>query len=140
MEALKLRTADHNRVRGLFARFSAAEESGDVATMATLVQQIDVELDVHADIEETVFYPWARDLSREIADVVDEGIEEHGRHRGRALQVDLVAGADVGDRFLRADDPHPRRPQCPVSSRCFATNAAAWARRSRFSLERIELT
>ena len=28
----------------------------------------------------------------------------------------------------------------PRSSRCLATNAAAWARRSRFSLARIELT
>jgi hemerythrin-like domain-containing protein len=77
MDALKLLTADHNRVRGLFARFTAAEESGDVGTMAELMHEIDVEIEVHADIEETVFYPWARDLSGEIADVVDEGIEEH---------------------------------------------------------------
>jgi hemerythrin-like domain-containing protein len=77
MDALKLLTADHNRVRGLFARFTAAEEAGDVATMATLAQQVEVELDVHTDIEETVFYPWARGLSEEIAEVVDEGVEEH---------------------------------------------------------------
>jgi hemerythrin-like domain-containing protein len=77
MDALKLLTADHNRVRGLFARFTAAEEAGDVATMATLAQRIEVELDVHTDIEETVFYPWARGLSEEIAEVVDEGVEEH---------------------------------------------------------------
>ena len=28
----------------------------------------------------------------------------------------------------------------PRSKRCFATNAAAWARRSRLSFDRIELT
>jgi hemerythrin superfamily protein len=77
MDALKLLTADHNRVRGLFARFSSAEESGDTEAMAALVEEIDRELEVHTDIEETVFYPWARDLSDEIGDVVDEGLEEH---------------------------------------------------------------
>jgi hemerythrin superfamily protein len=77
MDALTLLTADHNRVRGLFARFADAEESGDVTEMAELARTIDEELTVHADIEETVFYPWAHRLSDDIADVVDEGIEEH---------------------------------------------------------------
>jgi hemerythrin superfamily protein len=77
MDALTLLTADHNRVRGLFARFQEAEKSGDVAEMADLAHTIDVELTVHTDIEETVFYPWAHGLSGDIAEVVDEGIEEH---------------------------------------------------------------
>ena len=33
MDALSLLIADHNRVRGLFARFQAAEEDKDAATM-----------------------------------------------------------------------------------------------------------
>ena len=77
MDALTLLTADHNRVRGLFARFSGAKESDDTATMAELAEIIHHELDVHTTIEEDVFYPWARDLSDEIAEVVDEGVEEH---------------------------------------------------------------
>ena len=96
MDALKLLTADHNRVRGLFARFTTAEEAGDVGTMTTLMQEIDLELEVHTDIEETVFYPWARDLSEEIAEVVDEGIEEH--HVVKVLQGemrDLAPGDDA---------------------------------------------
>ncbi|HKY67200.1 MAG TPA: hemerythrin domain-containing protein [Acidimicrobiales bacterium] len=77
MDALALLTADHNRVRGLFARFTAAKEAEDEATMAELAAVIDRELDVHTTIEEEVFYPWARGLSEEIAEVVDEGMEEH---------------------------------------------------------------
>ena len=38
---------------------------------------IDRELEVHTTIEEEVFYPWARDLSEEIAEVIDEGVQEH---------------------------------------------------------------
>ena len=87
MDALKLLTADHNRVRGLFARFSTAEESGDTRAMATLMDEIDLELDVHTDIEETVFYPWARDLSDEIGDVIDEGLEEH--HVAKVLMNEI---------------------------------------------------
>jgi hemerythrin superfamily protein len=96
MEALKLLTADHNRVRGLFTRFRSAEESGDTETMASLYPEIDHELEVHTDIEETVFYPWAHGLSEDIADVVDEGIEEH--HVAKVLQGeirDLSPGDDT---------------------------------------------
>jgi hemerythrin-like domain-containing protein len=96
MDALKLLTADHNRVRGLFTRFRSAEESGDTETMASLYPEIDHELEVHTDIEETVFYPWAHGLSEDIADVVDEGIEEH--HVAKVLQGeirDLSPGDDT---------------------------------------------
>ena len=58
MDALTLLTADHNRVRGLFARFTSAKEAEDTATMRKLATLIDRELDVHTTIEEEVFYPW----------------------------------------------------------------------------------
>jgi hemerythrin superfamily protein len=95
MDGLKLLVADHNRVRGLFARFQAAEEAGDVDAMATLVEQVSRELAVHTDIEEQVFYPWARQLSEDIAATVDEGVEEH--HVAKVLLgeiEDLPAGQD----------------------------------------------
>ncbi len=95
MDALKLLIADHNRVRGLFTRFTNAEEAGDVDAMASLAREIDRELTVHADIEEVVFYPWARKLSDEIAETVDEGLEEH--HVAKVLLgeiADLPAGED----------------------------------------------
>ncbi len=94
MDGLTLLIADHNRVRGVFARFQEAEKSGEVAEMADLAGTIDTELTVHTDIEETVFYPWAHRLSGDIAEVVDEGIEEH--HVVKTL-LDEIRDLEPGD-------------------------------------------
>ena len=77
MDALKLLTADHNRVRGLFKRFKDAEEKDDSGTMAEVSPKILEELEVHTTIEEEIFYPTVRRGSEEIEDLVKEGIEEH---------------------------------------------------------------
>ncbi|MCU1599404.1 MAG: hypothetical protein JWO22_113 [Frankiales bacterium] len=77
MDAIALLTADHNRVRGLFARFDAAKDADDTAAMVALGQEIFTELTVHTAIEEETFYPWASGLSDEIKETIDEGIQEH---------------------------------------------------------------
>jgi hemerythrin superfamily protein len=76
MDALELLIADHNRVRGLFTRFQAAEGSND-GEAARLAATIFEELEVHTKIEEEVFYPAVSSLNDEIHDLVTEGIEEH---------------------------------------------------------------
>jgi hemerythrin superfamily protein len=76
MDALELLTADHNRVRGLFTRFQAAEGSDD-GEAAQLAATIFSELEVHTKIEEEIFYPTISSLNDEIHDLVAEGIEEH---------------------------------------------------------------
>jgi len=75
MDGLKLLIADHNRFRGVFARYQVAEEAGEREAMARLVREMDRELTVLTDIEETVFYPWARRLSDDIEATVEEGVE-----------------------------------------------------------------
>ena len=75
MDAVSLLTADHNRVRGLFARFQAAEEAGDTEQMLELAGKIIVDLEVHATIEEEIFYPAVQGADEELKDSVDEGIE-----------------------------------------------------------------
>lgn len=77
MDALTLLTADHNRVRGLFARFQAAHESDDLTTAAELATKIFNELEVHTTIEEEILYP-AVDVNDELHDMVVEALEEHG--------------------------------------------------------------
>jgi hemerythrin superfamily protein len=89
MEALDLLTADHNRVRGLFTRFRAAEEAGRITEMTALAEQIIVELDVHATIEEELFYPAVRTQSDSLKDDVAEGVEEH--HLVKVLISEIVA-------------------------------------------------
>jgi hemerythrin superfamily protein len=76
MDALELLIADHNRVRGLFTRFQAAEGESD-RDMTELADLIFRELEVHTAIEEQVFYPTVTKLNDEIHELVTEGIEEH---------------------------------------------------------------
>ncbi|MEY2569905.1 MAG: hypothetical protein QOE63_255 [Acidimicrobiaceae bacterium] len=96
MDALELLTADHNRVRGLFARYKDAAEAKQTEKAAALVTEIFVELEVHTTIEEELFYPWAHDLADEIGATIDEGIEEH--HVVKVLMEEineLDAGSDT---------------------------------------------
>lgn len=96
MDALALLTADHNRVRGLFARFTAAHDADDTGEMATLATEILTELDVHTEIEEQIFYPAISDASADIREVVTEGVEEHHvvKHLSREVQ-ELPPGDEV---------------------------------------------
>ena len=94
MDALSLLTADHNRVRGLFTRFQAAEEEKDTETMMDLAAKIIVELEVHTTIEEEIFYPEIKSANEEIKDVVDEGVEEH--HVAKTL-IEEVKGLTPDD-------------------------------------------
>ena len=87
MDALSLLTADHNRVRGLFARFQAAEETGDAAQMAELSDKIITELEVHTQIEEQIFYPAVNGADEELHDSVAEGFEEH--HVAKTLIAEI---------------------------------------------------
>jgi len=77
MDALDVLIADHNRVRGLFTRAKEAQDKHDLTTLQTLATEIFEELEVHTTIEEEIFYPWAHDLSEEVGEMIDEGVEEH---------------------------------------------------------------
>jgi hemerythrin superfamily protein len=94
VDAIELLTADHNRVRGLFTRFKAAHEAEDTETCAVLAGQIFTELQVHTTIEEEIFYPETRELSSEISEAIDEGLEEH--HVAKTL-MEEAAQLDPSD-------------------------------------------
>ena len=95
MNALDLLIADHNRVRGLFARFNAAKEAEDTGAMVALAAKIFEELTVHTTIEEEIFYPGVRDASEDISETVDEGIQEHHVVKVLMGEIDgLEGGSD----------------------------------------------
>jgi hemerythrin superfamily protein len=54
IEAIALLQADHRKVQHLFARYQSAP---DFPTKEQIAAQVFTELDVHAQLEETVFYP-----------------------------------------------------------------------------------
>lgn len=98
MDALSLLIADHNRVRGLFARFTAAAEQKETAAMAVFARAIITELDVHTQIEEEVFYPAVAAAGRDLRDAVSEGIEEH--HVAKVLLAEIATMSPDDDAWV----------------------------------------
>jgi hemerythrin-like domain-containing protein len=75
MNAFTLLKADHKKVAGLLEKIDATTERG-VKTREELFTQVKTELDVHARIEETIFYP-ALEKADETRDITLEAFEEH---------------------------------------------------------------
>jgi hemerythrin superfamily protein len=74
-DAIVLLKNDHKTVEQLFKKFEQAGD--DTATKRKLVDSMIEELTVHAYIEETIFYPAAREAVPETKDHVLESVEEH---------------------------------------------------------------
>jgi hemerythrin superfamily protein len=79
MDALDLLKEDHQKVKELF---EAVEETDDEAEKKRIFAEIQSELETHARIEETVFYP---------AMEKHEEVEGHGARIHRGAQADQDA-------------------------------------------------
>src|SRR5215216_4850572 len=75
MDAITLLKQDHEKVSGIFAQLEETTERA-VKTREELFAKLRQELDVHAHIEETIFYPVLKQES-ETREVTLEGFEEH---------------------------------------------------------------
>jgi hemerythrin superfamily protein len=73
MDGLELLKQDHQAVKDLFDQIDDAE---DGKQRKKLFDQIDTQLNIHAHIEETVFYPEIQKID-ELKDMVEEALEEH---------------------------------------------------------------
>jgi hemerythrin superfamily protein len=72
-DAIALLKADHKEVSDMFEKFETAR-----STKGKLAQQICMALTVHAQIEEEIFYPAAREaLGDDGKDLLDEAKVEH---------------------------------------------------------------
>jgi hemerythrin superfamily protein len=94
MDAIQLLKADHRTVEDLFEKFESAKGGGAKQRIAN---QICMELIVHAQIEEEVFYPGVKDA-------VDEEIytEAHVEHDGAKVLIAEILSGDPGDEFYDA--------------------------------------
>lgn len=90
-DALGLLIEDHERVRQLFEQFEGADRPGKRA----LAHQICQELKIHAQIEEEIFYPAARQALDD-EDLVDEAVEEHAEAKQLIARIE-AAGADEAE-------------------------------------------
>jgi hypothetical protein len=75
MNAFTLLKEDHEKVSGIFAKLEETTERAE-KTRTELFAQLKQELEIHAHIEETIFYP---ELKREAEtrEITLEGVEEH---------------------------------------------------------------
>jgi len=77
VDGIVLLKEDHKTVETLFKEFEKGKESASPAAKRAVVDKIIHELTAHAFIEETIFYPAAREGVPETAEHVLESVEEH---------------------------------------------------------------
>ena len=75
MDAIELLKQDHKKVSGIFEKLEPTTESA-VKTREELFAKLKTELDIHARIEEQIFYP-AIKQAEETHDITLEAYEEH---------------------------------------------------------------
>jgi hemerythrin superfamily protein len=73
MDALELLKQDHQKVKELF---NQGQQTQDKKQQKQIFKDIKSELETHARIEETIFYP-AMEEHEELKDMVLESLEEH---------------------------------------------------------------
>ena len=93
-DAIALLKADHRAVEELFAKFEKA--SGDDRKQ-TLAEEICLELSVHAQIEDEIFYPACEGK-------VDEDLlkESYVEHDGAKVLIAEILGGGASDEFYDA--------------------------------------
>jgi len=93
-DAIAMLKDDHQKVAQLFTQFEKLSDvDGADAEKASIVEQICSDLKVHAQIEEEIFYPSARDAIDE-EDLVDEAEAEHADAKELIAQLESL---DPGD-------------------------------------------
>lgn len=92
MNAFALLKEDHKRVAGILEKIDATTERA-VKTREELFTQLKTELDIHAEIEETIFYP-VLEKHDETRDITLEGIEEHRIVKELLAELDAMAKDD----------------------------------------------
>ena len=83
MNALELLHEDHAKVKELFEEAEGTENQKE---KKRIFEEINSELETHARIEETVFYP-AMQKHQELKDMVRESLEEHKQIKALLKQI-----------------------------------------------------
>jgi hemerythrin superfamily protein len=89
-DAIALLKADHKTVKELFAQFESARTAKQKEKLA---QTICMELTIHTQIEEEIFYPAAREAI-ESSDLLDEATVEHQSAKDLISQIEEGSADD----------------------------------------------
>jgi hemerythrin superfamily protein len=96
MDAISLLKDDHQTVERLFKRFEKTSDRASVERRR-IVDEIIKELSIHAEIEETIFYPAVRQAVPPSEEMVLESLEEH--HVVKWVLSELEDMAPDAERF-----------------------------------------
>ena len=93
-DAIKLLKADHDEVEALFAQYEK-QKKRDGRQKSDLIDKICTALTVHAQIEEEIFYPAARDALDDNGDeLLDEAEVEHSSIKSLVEQLEAMIPND----------------------------------------------
>ena len=73
-DAIAMLKEDHQRVKDLFAQYEAMSNA---EAKGTLAEEVFVELETHAQLEENIFYPSVNEETAEGPELVKESLQEH---------------------------------------------------------------
>jgi iron-sulfur cluster repair protein YtfE (RIC family) len=90
-DAIALLKADHRKVEGLFAKYEEAKAND--GRKQQIFQQIALELKVHMQLEEEIFYPQSREFVEE-EDTVNEAEVEHAAAKDLIAQLEGMSPSD----------------------------------------------
>jgi len=94
MNAIELLTTDHETVEALFQQV----ESTDASEHPAIFEQINAELQAHAHIEETIFYPSLQEEgSDELIEITSEALQEH--QQMKTFLGELSVASSDADKF-----------------------------------------
>ncbi|HSC19376.1 MAG TPA: hemerythrin domain-containing protein [Rhizomicrobium sp.] len=96
-DAIALLKADHKEVKTMVGQFNSSRSDSKKAELA---QQICAALEVHAEIEEEIFYPVARQALNKNADLIDEAQVEHTSVKELIAKI---KGGSPGDSLWEAE-------------------------------------
>jgi hypothetical protein len=91
---------DHREVEGWFDEFDELKDS-DEDRKAELAEKICFALKVHAQIEEEIFYPQAREASQD-NDLIDEALVEHSTVKNLIAEIESM---EVGEELYEDSRP-----------------------------------
>lgn len=98
-DACDLLDADHRNVKKMFKDYEELTDSrgrNSAQNKMDLARQVCMELTVHAQIEEEIFYPAVREAIKD-TDLLDEAAVEHQSVKDLIAQIE--AGAEADDMF-----------------------------------------
>jgi hemerythrin superfamily protein len=99
-DAIEMLMSDHKAVKALFKQYDKlVEADGDADEKQAIAQQICQALTVHAQVEEELFYPAARDVLGDDEALVDEADVEHSTAKDLIAQLE---GSSLDDALYDA--------------------------------------